>query len=1002
MGIKKERGVFFSIDALIAIAIILSVILIAYPAIKSSKQETFVHYDLLKTLSVLKTSEIDNPYIQSLISQGYINETNKSLLEQIGEFYVTNPALASSMADSILSSLEINKNIGIWYGNKLISSKNSTPLESAENIETVRQLITGIKEGESVTGFSARAFLTSGSRTQYFYFGGYVGDGNISAQIDYIGNISSAKIELVVSNNFSLYINNIFSGNYPKSASEFSPDSYSIPIENFASGENIVELRGNNLHVAGGFIKITYDNSVQYEHPTFYFFPGINGLINIYDGLYVPGNLTSLDISLHLDSPTEAFLTIGNTTVFRNITQGEQTLTITNNKLSSLLNYNEISKKTIPLRLGLENVSYVISGNKTNAEVISVTDLSGSMDGDKITNAKEANKILIDSILNITGNRVGLAGYDTLAKKSDYHLLSNNSASLKNIVDNVWDADGWTCICCGILKAISCYDKNIFADNFNDQTVGTNPIGWAVAESGTGFINITSKSLEGNRAVIVSRTGSSSPDMNHQFASQENDLSLEFLINHTSGSGRVKIDIEDREGLGSFNDYIVIKMYSGQIRNNDAPVISYNINTTYKIKVQVIPGSSTYNLYVDDVLAGANLPVFTTRTNIARIAFTTQTAAITYTIDDIKVYLNEDLCTDVNSQNKTRSAIIMSDGQANAGCGLDPVPDHDIDGDSTNDPDDHAIEASCRAYNNYNITTHAVGFGSGADETTLQKIAQCGNGNYYFGNVDEIVAIYQQIADNILEAIYTEQTIETTADINTILYPDSYISFSYQPEPFPYGLIITTEKKFDNEFSGSFALPIESNIIETKATSYSSAKWTDKVSINNNIVYNLSNFGAEYIKLGDPHVINIPNSLVMQNNTIAISTATSPINSSSGSENNKIIYTIVKNASTYSKISPIKDGCIWNIQFEDNTNITTPIPQAYSGSTNCYYQESRLEYDDNDAAQSAIFELLKLLDLELNNKIDVKFTEQDLQISLTEITGIPYTWSTEVQIRTWY
>ncbi len=997
----RSKAVFFSIDALIAIAILLSVILIVYPTIKSSKQETLIHHDLLKTLSVLKTSEIDNSYVKSLILQGFINDTNKSLLEQIGEFYVTNPVLASAMADSILSNIETNKNIGIWYGNKLISSINATPIETAENIETARQLITGIKEGESVSGFSARAFLTSSSRTQYFYFGGYVGDGNISARIDYTGNITSAKMELTINNNFDLYVNNIFSGNYAKSDSEFIPKTYNLPLDNFHSGANTLEIKGNNLHIAGGFIKITYDNSVQYEEPTLYFFPGVNGLINIYDGFYIPGNLSTLDISLHFNSQFEAFLIIGNTTVFQNVSQGEQTIAITNNQLSSLLKYNDISKKTIPIRLGLENVSYLISGNRTNAEVISVTDLSGSMLGDKIANAKLANKALIDAILNISGNRVGLAGYDTLAKKSDYHQLSNNTASLKNVIDNVWDADGYTCICCGILKAISCYDKNIFQDNFNNQAVGTNPIGWTLSESG-GFIDITGASLEGNRGVIISRTGSSNPDMIHQFAPQENDLSIEFLVNHTTGSGRIKLDIEDREGLGSFRDYIVIKMYDGQIRNNDAAITPYNLNTTYKIKVQVVPGSSSYNLYVNDAIVGSNLPVFATRTNIGRIRFTTQSGTITYIIDDVKVYLNEDLCTNTGSQNKTRTTIVMSDGQANAGCGLDPVIDHDNDADISDDAEDHAIEAACRAYTNYNITTHAIGFGSGADEIALQKIAQCGNGSYYFGNVNEIVNIYQQIAQNILEATFKEQTIESIENVNTLLYPDSHIQFTYQPEPLPYGLIITTEKKFDNEFSGNFSLPEKSNIVETRATSYSSTKWTDKALINNNVAYNLSVFGKDYIKLGDPHVINIPNSLIEKNNTITITTAVSPFNSTAGSENNKIIYTIVKNASTYSKISPIKDGCIWNIQFEDDTNISMPMPQSYSGSNNCYYKTDRQEYDDNDAAQSAIFELLKLLDLNLNNKIDIKFAEQDLQIDLTEITGIPYTWSTEVQVRTWY
>ena len=50
---------------------------------------------------------------------------------------------------------------------------------------------------------------------------------------------------------------------------------------------------------------------------------------------------------------------------------------------------------------------------------------------------------------------------------------------------------------------------------------------------------------------------------------------------------------------------------------------------------------------------------------------------------------------------------------------------------------------------------------------------------------------------------------------------------------------------------------------------------------------------------------------------------------------------------------------------------------------------------------TAVYNLLKLLDVDSDNKVDVKFSEQDLQISASEITGIPYTWATEVQVRKW-
>src|SRR3989344_2653988 len=42
-----------------------------------------------------------------------------------------------------------------------------------------RQIISGFPEnGTSFRGYSSRAFLSSSSKVDYIYFGGYVGDGN--------------------------------------------------------------------------------------------------------------------------------------------------------------------------------------------------------------------------------------------------------------------------------------------------------------------------------------------------------------------------------------------------------------------------------------------------------------------------------------------------------------------------------------------------------------------------------------------------------------------------------------------------------------------------------------------------------------------------------------------------------------------------------------------------------------------------------------------------------
>ena len=247
-------------------------------------------------------------------------------------------------------------------------------------------------------------------------------------------------------------------------------------------------------------------------------------------------------------------------------------------------------------------------------------------------------------------------------------------------------------------------------------------------------MEVTSESLEGDRAVLIRRTsGGSSGQFSYLYRNlvpQEDEVFVEFLFNHSVGNGRARFEIH---GGSSYSNYITVKMYNGQIRNGDTAVTPYNLGQIYKIKVDVVPNSATYDLYVDDVLVGDNLAVSSTRSTVSRIYFRPEsTSSIDFIIDDTKVNLTNNLCSDISLAEKFNSMIVMSDGQANIGCAMDPVPDRDTDGDITNDPDDHAIEAACRAHEDYNITVYAIGFGGGADQFTLQQIADCGGGDYYF------------------------------------------------------------------------------------------------------------------------------------------------------------------------------------------------------------------------------------------------------------------------------
>ncbi len=1012
MGVKR-KGIFFSLDALISLLIIFLVILIAMPNMKQNKIESKIDEDILVSLSSISAEEFDNAYVQSLIASGIIIEPNKSLLEQIGNFYVTNITIASNIASEFLSTINTKENIGIWLENNLVSSKNESSIEEARQIEASRQIISGVMLGQNITGYSARAFLSSNVKNLYSYFGGYAGDGNITLISDYNGTITDADLEMTSNKDFQLYINGVYAGNYTKSQSTTNPSTYDLlsHINKFQSGINTLEFIARDLYIAGGFLKVKYSSEPIISQKKQYF-QGVEGLINLYDGLFIPGTPSSININLDLESNFTTFLTIGNVSVYNGTTTGRQTVTISNSQLSSLLNYNQLANKTTPIRLGLRNVSFTYTNQKL--DVLSVVDLSGSMAFNcpfgyewswapcKMNDARNATKNLIDAILNISGNRVGLIGFEDYAKKNDFHNLSDNLHSLKSVVNNTWNADGFTCICCGILKANSCFDTSIFYDNFNNQTNGANPTGWTTSEPGSTIVAITNSSLEGNRAAELTRGNpNQNPTLSHIFNPQEDRVNVEFLIKHNTGnSGRARIEIEGMDSSNNYQDYIILKMYNGQIRNDDTAVTSYSIGTTYKLRAEVNPGSSTYSLYVNDALISSSLSTSSTRNNIARISFKTENAQINYKVDAINVSLKNKIC-DIQT-NKSREMIVMSDGEANLACGLDPSPDWDGDTVTIGDPQDQAIEAACRAKSNYNITTHAIAFdvtnGSLAEQT-MQGIAACGGGGFYTSNVTQLTEIYKQITQNILST-YNAQTFNSTAG-KTRLYPNSYISLNYYQEQVPFGIPITIEKTFSNSTSVDFSIPSDSTPISVDAISYSGDKWTNKVILNNETVYDLSSYGSNYIELGDPYAISINPSLLTENNTLSLTVSLSSGANESSSSNNKVIYTLIRNMSVYSPISANRNGCNWNIHFEDNTNITVSIPQNYSGTNTCIYSPSTIIYDVNDALQSAVYNLFRQLDLDLDGRIDFIFSQNEVTIDTTEVQGIPFPWSTEIQVRRW-
>jgi len=380
----------------------------------------------------------------------------------------------------------------------------------ATTASSASRITTGYHKGAPSRGCMSRATLIkiAGKRTSdYAYFGGFIGQGDITVQIRDIPSDAKPKeiqLELMTPENFDFYINDNYCDTII-SAGENAITSWSTTssscLDSIVGGEtNNFTLRfaGSDLtkkYVAGGYIRVIYDTSLLKKKEgniIRYYFPGVGdsseGLINIYDGFYVPGTVTSINAKLHFFNNYTTFLNIAGENIAEiNGSEYEQNVILSNSNFS-VLNYNNISLVTFPIRLG-SKITQIPVGNGT-ADVILITDVSGSMrwrigysdttpgvvrpccpdggyraecmedptnplfqpDTQRLALAKCLDKYFVDIILNTTGNRVGLVHFSTNAYDSTGVGLTSDNTTLFTAIDS-YTAYGGTCICCAINKA---------------------------------------------------------------------------------------------------------------------------------------------------------------------------------------------------------------------------------------------------------------------------------------------------------------------------------------------------------------------------------------------------------------------------------------------------------------------------------------------------------------------------------------------------------------------
>ncbi|MFH0867870.1 MAG: hypothetical protein V1831_01025 [Candidatus Woesearchaeota archaeon] len=149
MGMKK--GVFFTIDSILAGGIIMVVIILvssSYVKDQPTFQLNYMSQDLTRTLSTLTVREINNVYINEHITGDDLDNT---VMEQIVEFWARGDTDGLEYASKTVSNVTgpfVNNvtGFGVWINNEAIYTRD-IPIK--KSLVSSKRIVSGIEKGKS-------------------------------------------------------------------------------------------------------------------------------------------------------------------------------------------------------------------------------------------------------------------------------------------------------------------------------------------------------------------------------------------------------------------------------------------------------------------------------------------------------------------------------------------------------------------------------------------------------------------------------------------------------------------------------------------------------------------------------------------------------------------------------------------------------------------------------------------------------------------------------------
>jgi len=1046
-----RKGIAITLDALFAVlvVIVIGVLLLFFTRSTSYhiEQSYGVARDFLTIPQSVRLIELQNSTysnISAMVNCSVFNTScycklenmENNILEAMGEFWSMNRTNCSEMIAREYFNSSIPPDFGFEI--TLRDTKGNTDVifrrdrEYKKLIVPERRIISGVEREAPTIGWSARAYIITMKKqtASYVYFGGYEGDGNITKTMYLPDNIdvTNASMELDVKYNFSLYINNQYAGYYtPTVQTNLSSNKFNIPdYILFQSGYNNITYYFNASngtgYVGGGYIIVYYNTTYPIlesivpagqESSRYTYLPGINGIINLYSGFDFPGEAKNLEIYLHYLSNYSVFFYMGNEKVYSSSSQGEQKVNIT----AFLTNISTLSNKTVPIRFGTDVPTETVTISGSIADVVLVTDNSGSMDwqmesssagtqrecSDALINDSSTQRVslakcidikFVNDVLKSTGSRVGLVNYnDNLIST---HALSDDNFSLIQDVDDYF-ANSGTCICCGLNAAINVMS----GENIAIQR-GSSWRYYTKTNCGAGCDPLNSLCALPANWNLQTFDDSSWPSI---------------ATRNSFGEKRVRI-YRRNFSLSSIPSYGIFNIY-----DRDGATCYLNGNL---IGNETTCGGGSY---WDNTWTIANTS-FVIGNNTLACAVRSTSLSTGYFNAELRTYSLPD-------PSKRKYVVLMSDGIAGYYCGgqcngFNTTGYYSCDG-NTADCDNFAgcgcaiRNANESAYKAaaLNITIISVGFGPvGGCETgnhTLQSVANITGGFYIWGkNATDLWNAFDNITGFILNASYAEQSIQVLGNANysNYLYPDSYVKITYVPqETLYYGEItLTREAGRFSEYSGTgvqnpkevaYNISNSTRVIYSYVTSYSSNYWTYSVDAGPaglwNPVFRLADYGSNYTALGDPFHLYLPSPLFEEGteNHIRLTTANYLGQTVGGSPDSRGIFTYaIKGYVPYGLVFPNADGCNKTIWYDLNGDgIADGNSTVVFGNGSC----------SNDAKYDALQRLLKNL-ISVNrggeigsqtNPIDIEIGK-DVGFEVVESRGIPYMWGPAVlELKIW-